>query len=162
MVKKENRGGKTTGVVSKKKKSEFITKQAETKELLTHHITDKKSKPKPPFLIRSYAIAPDTEQTLENLKQDATDAIGRPISSSALLRALVRFLAQQLPAWTDKQLHPLIEEEIKQGRLWGTKIKTTDRKEIRGKDTETGRPPVREVQRGERRKIGTRGKLSHR
>jgi len=106
-------------VVIKKKQGEVITKEAATSLLLAHHLTDQKSKPKTPFLIRSYAIAEETEQTLENLKQDATDTIGRPISSSALLRAFVRFLAQQPSAWTAKQLHPLIEEEREQGRLWG-------------------------------------------
>ena len=107
-------------VVVKKKLAQGATKQ----ELTTHQITDTKAElKKQPFVIRSVALTAENEETLEHLKQDATDAIGRPISSSALLRAFVRFFAQQPPIWTAKQLHPLIEEEIEQGRLWGTKGK---------------------------------------
>jgi hypothetical protein len=90
-------------------------------ELLTHQTTVKKPKPKTPLFIRSYSLAEENEKTLEQCKQTATDTIGRPISSSTILRALVRFLAQQSSSWTAKRLHPLIEEEIEEGRIWGTK-----------------------------------------
>lgn len=102
----------------------LITKEEPQKSLLTQHSTDQKSiHKKQPYSIRSYAIAEENEHTLQQLKQEATDAIGRPISSSALLRALLHYLSQQSPSWTAEQLHPLIEKEIEAGRVWGTKVK---------------------------------------
>jgi hypothetical protein len=124
-----------------RKKGELITKEATKPPLLTHHIPTTKSKPKNPFLIRSYAIAEHTEQTLEQLKQAATDAIGRPISSSAVLRALVRYLGQQPSSWIAKQIHPLLEQEIEQGRLWGTKGKTVPPGNYRSQTSPTPSKP---------------------
>jgi len=101
------------------------TQEATTPELLTHQIAATKTElKKQPFIIRSVALAAANEETLEHLKQDATDALGRPVSGSAVLRALVRYLSRQPSSWVAQQLHPLIEAEIEEGRLWGTWRKT--------------------------------------
>jgi hypothetical protein len=101
------------------------TRNPTAKELLTHKNTTKKTNPqKQPFDIHSFALSQENEQTLVNVKQDATDALGRPISASAILRALLRYAGQQPAAWIAKQIHPLIEAEVEEGRLWGTQSKT--------------------------------------
>jgi len=98
-----------------------LTQKATKQELLTHRITNTKTNPhKQPFVIHSHALTAANEQTLSEVKQDATDALGQTISSSAVVRACLCFLAKQPSGWIAKELHPLIEEEIAQGRLWGT------------------------------------------
>lgn len=81
----------------------------------------KKLLPKEPLLIRSLTHTPTTDAIAKRLSQDATDYIGRPISSSAMLRALLRYVDQQDAAWVRSQLFPLIEKEISNGLLWGSK-----------------------------------------
>lgn len=72
-----------------------------------------------PLKVVSLKLTPTAEHLLNDLSQDATDAIGRPVSSSALVRALLRYLAQQPSTWAATTLHPLIEQEIGHGRVWG-------------------------------------------
>jgi hypothetical protein len=40
-----------------------------------------------------------------------------------MIRALLRYAAQQPPGWAAAALHPLIEEEITSGTFWGSKKK---------------------------------------
>jgi hypothetical protein len=77
--------------------------------------------PPEPLKVCSLKITPAAERLLNDLSQDATDAIGRPVSSSALVRALLQYLAQQPSTWTATTLYPLIEQEIGHGRVWGKK-----------------------------------------
>jgi hypothetical protein len=101
------------------------TRNPPTHELTTHRITATKTNlKKPPLVIRSVTLTEANEQTLENLKQTASDMLGQTVSSSALIRALLRFAEQQPSSWGAQQLHSLIEQEIAQGRVWGTKGKT--------------------------------------
>lgn len=101
------------------------TRNPTTKELLTHRITNKKLNPqKQPFVIHSFALVVDNEETLADVRQTATDAIGRPISGSAVVRALLRYVGQQPSFWIAKQIHPLLEQEIEAGRVWGSTRKT--------------------------------------
>lgn len=81
----------------------------------------KKLPPKEPLLIRSLTHTPTTEAIVKQLSQDATDFIGRPISSSAMLRALLRYVDQQDDTWRREQLFPFVEKEISSGLLWGKK-----------------------------------------
>jgi hypothetical protein len=71
--------------------------------------------------ICSIKLPPTAADMLDDLSQDATDTLGRPVSSSALVRALLLYLAQQPPAWAATELYPLVEQEIAHGRVWGRK-----------------------------------------
>lgn len=83
-----------------------------------------KSKPlKPPLVVRSHTLTQETDDTLHRLNQDASDALGWTVGSSAVIRALLRYVAQQPSSWVSTTLHPLIEQEIASGIFWGTKKK---------------------------------------
>jgi hypothetical protein len=83
----------------------------------------KKLPPKEPLLIRSLTHTPTTEAIVKQLSQDASDSIGRPISSSAIIRALLRYADQQDTQWEQEQLFPFVEKELSSGILWGAKKK---------------------------------------
>lgn len=72
-----------------------------------------------PLRVRTIKVTPAAEGILQRLGQDASDALGWTVSGSAVIRALVRHAGGQAPAWAAEVLHPLIEEEIGQGRVWG-------------------------------------------
>ena len=55
----------------------------------------KKAKVQRPQHVSSIALADDVLATLRLLREDASDQIGRAVSSSMLVRALVRFAGQQ-------------------------------------------------------------------
>jgi hypothetical protein len=59
-------------------------------------------------------------EALQQLSRDATDFLGRTVSGSAVLRALVRQAAQQGPPERDA-FFLLIEQELKSGVTWGKK-----------------------------------------
>ena len=83
-----------------------------------------RAKPKPkkePFLIRSFTLTAPTEQTLQRLSGEASDLLGWTVSSSAIMRALLRHAEQQPQDWTTSQLFPFIEREIASGVVWGKK-----------------------------------------
>jgi hypothetical protein len=75
------------------------------------------------FAVRSHSLSPDAEQTLERLRQDASDALGWTVGKSAVVRALIRYAAQQSPEWAAATLHPLIAHEFDTGVVWGGKKK---------------------------------------
>jgi hypothetical protein len=81
----------------------------------------KKTAPPEPLKVCSLKLTPAAEQVLQRLSQDASDALGWTVSSSALLRALLAYVEQQSPAWASSALYPFIEKEIEQGRVWGKK-----------------------------------------
>lgn len=72
-----------------------------------------------PLKVYSLKLTLAEADVLMRLSQDASDALGWTVSSSAMIRALVRQAGKQPPAWAASELHPLIEEEIAQGRVWG-------------------------------------------
>jgi hypothetical protein len=78
----------------------------------------KKTKPreKPAFVIRTFSLMPADNRILRGLSQDATDALGRTISESAIVRALLRLAKQQQLA---SQLVTLVEAELNAGVRWG-------------------------------------------
>lgn len=81
-----------------------------------------KTKPKKEaFLIRSFTLTPTTAETLQRLSRDASDALGWTVSSSAIMRALLRYAEQQPQNWTTSHLFPFIEYEIASGIVWGKK-----------------------------------------
>jgi hypothetical protein len=81
----------------------------------------KKTPFKEPLKVVSVKLTPAAEYLLRQLSQDASDALGWTVSSSALVRALLHYVAQQPPAWAATALHPLVEQEIAGGRVWGKK-----------------------------------------
>lgn len=81
-----------------------------------------KTKPKkPPLAVRSLTLAADTDETLERVRHDASDFIGRAVSGSAVVRALLRYAEAQGYEWGIENLCPLIEQELKSGVQWGKK-----------------------------------------
>jgi len=83
----------------------------------------KKIPPKQPLQIHSITLTTHDTETLQQLSQEASDTLGWTISSSAIVRALLRHVEQQPPAWSSSALHPLIEQEIAGGMVWGSKKK---------------------------------------
>ena len=81
----------------------------------------KKSPPKEPLKVVTMKLTPVEEHVLQRLSQDASDTLGWTVSSSVVVRALIRQAGQQPAAWAPSTLHPLIEQEIAQGRVWGSK-----------------------------------------
>ena len=66
-------------------------------------------------------LTKDNVALLKALAQEASNRGGRTISGSAILRALVRYAAQQGRAWQRETIFPVLEEEIASGTVWGTK-----------------------------------------
>lgn len=75
----------------------------------------------PPLLVRSLTLTPELEALLQSLGQEASDRLGWTVSMSAVVRALLRYVEHRPPAWVREQLHPLIDQEIAGGRVWGKK-----------------------------------------
>lgn len=72
------------------------------------------------LLIRTHALTHEEDTVLQQLSQDATDFLGRSISSSAIVRALIRQVARQkLP--TREVLFLEVEQELNAGVMWGKK-----------------------------------------
>ena len=63
------------------------------------------------FLLRSHSLTPPTAELLMKFSIEATDSLGRPVSHSTIVRALLRYVDQQAPTWLHDQLFPLIKEE---------------------------------------------------
>jgi hypothetical protein len=78
---------------------------------------------KQPLYPRTHTLSREAAQVLQQLGQEATDALGWTVGSSAVIRALLRYVAQQPPGWTAANLHPLIAHEIDAGTFWGSKKK---------------------------------------
>jgi hypothetical protein len=74
---------------------------------------------KPEILIRSLTLTPATVETLEQVSRDASDYIGRTVSSSAIMRALLQYAGRQGGLWARDQLFPLVEDELSLGVVWG-------------------------------------------
>lgn len=75
---------------------------------------------KPTFSIHSVTLTSDVDAILQRLSRDASDFLGRSISMSAVVRALVRQVDKQGPPASDA-LFLEIERELKAGVLWGKK-----------------------------------------
>ena len=73
---------------------------------------------KPEFLIHSVSLTPDVVDALRRLSNEASDFLGWPVSSSAIIRALVRQVGQHGPPAADA-LFLQVEKELKAGVKWG-------------------------------------------
>src|SRR6185312_5370989 len=63
------------------------------------------------FLLRSHSLTPPTAELLMKFSIEATDSLGRPVSHSTIVRALLRYADQQDTIWLHDQLFPLIKKE---------------------------------------------------
>ena len=85
-----------------------------------------RAKPTPkkqPLFPHTFTLSQDADRLLQRLSQEASDALGWSVGSSAIIRALLQYVAQQPPAWAAAMLHPFIEQEIASGTVWGSKKK---------------------------------------
>lgn len=83
----------------------------------------KKKCPPQPLQVCSIKLPPAVAASLAALALDASDHLGRPISTSTIARAALTYLAWQSSGWTVTNLYPLMEQEIERGRVWGKKPK---------------------------------------
>ena len=83
----------------------------------------KKKPPKEPLIIHSLTLTPATAATLRRLSVDAADYIGRAVSGSAIVRALLRHIEQQPESWVQARIFPFVEKELENGIIWGSKRK---------------------------------------
>jgi hypothetical protein len=93
-------------------------------ELLTHFMARPKktpSKEKPTLYVHTMTLTMADKNLLQQLGADVTDYIGRTVSGSAIVRALLRYAKQQKEPWLTSQLCPLVEEELASGIMWGKK-----------------------------------------
>lgn len=70
--------------------------------------------------VHTFTLTEDVMEMLRRLSSDASDLLGRTVSSSAIVRALVRQIDQQGPPASDA-LFLLVEKEMQGGRIWGKK-----------------------------------------
>lgn len=72
------------------------------------------------FAIHTVSLAAEEVRALQHLSQDASDFLGRSISSSAIVRALIRQVVKQGPPAAEA-LFLEVEHELKAGVRWGKK-----------------------------------------
>ena len=72
----------------------------------------------PQFSIHTVTLSTEESVILRRLSQDATDFLGRSISSSAIVRAVLRQIEKQGPSAAD-DLFFEVERELKAGVGWG-------------------------------------------
>lgn len=90
-------------------------------EILTHPMSRTKkavTKEKPVFSIHSVTLTVEEVRALDRLSRDASDFLGRSISGSAIVRALIRHIVKQDPGVIDGVFLE-VERELKAGVLWG-------------------------------------------
>ena len=76
------------------------------------------NKAKREFTIHSLSLARQTEGILRRLSGDASDYMGRTVSNSAIVRALLCQVDQQGPPGADALLVQ-VEKELRSGVMWG-------------------------------------------
>jgi FixJ family two-component response regulator len=81
-------------------------------------LVPKKEQPK--LAVHAVTLTPDVVEAIQQLSQDASDFLGRKVSGSAILRALVRQVVKQGPPAADA-LFLEVEKELKAGVRWGKK-----------------------------------------
>jgi hypothetical protein len=80
----------------------------------------KKQAPPPrPDRRTAFSLSPQDYDLLTHLSQQASDELGRIISSSAVIRALLHHAGAQGPAWIRSTIVSFIEQELNAGVKWG-------------------------------------------
>ena len=75
----------------------------------------------PPLVVRSLTLTPSADATLKRLSMNASDHIGRKVSGSAIVRALLQQVEQQDSA---THLFLIIQTElVSDAVVWGRKKK---------------------------------------
>jgi len=77
----------------------------------------------PKSSIHSVTLADEEVLLLQRLSQDASDFLGRTISRSAVIRALLRQIGKQGPPAADA-LFIELKRELTDGKIWGRKRKS--------------------------------------
>jgi hypothetical protein len=72
------------------------------------------------LLVRTITLTQADQDMLDRLSRDASDFIGRTVSGSAIVRALIRQVVRHGPSAADA-LFMLVEKELKSGVRWGKK-----------------------------------------
>ena len=75
---------------------------------------------KPIITVTTVSLTAAEVTVLRRLSEDASDIVGRKISSSAVLRALVQWVGGQKLEFARTEIIPLVEHEMTQLR-WGRK-----------------------------------------
>ena len=83
------------------------------------HGTCKTEAEKESLLVRSFTLTPTLDQTLQVLSQETSYTLGWTVSTSAIVRALLRSVAQHPPSWALSHLFLFVEHEIGSGMVWG-------------------------------------------
>ena len=83
----------------------------------------KKNPPIEPPVIHFLTMTPTTAKTLQRLSAAASDYIGRTVSESAIVRALLRHIEQYPASWVQARIFPFVEKELESGVVWGSKKK---------------------------------------
>jgi len=78
-----------------------------------------------PLRIHTVSLTPHDGAILTDLQQTCTDQLGRTISASAIVRALLRLAERQSPPVAD--LVTMVSGEVDAGRMWGRKPKKPHR-----------------------------------
>ena len=73
-----------------------------------------------PLAVHSVTLSAEESAILQRLSQEASDFLGRSISSSAVIRALLRQVEKQGPSAADDLCFE-VERELKAGVMWGNK-----------------------------------------
>lgn len=81
----------------------------------------KKTPLKQPLQVSTIKLTAAEKDILQRLSQDASDNLGWTVTPSTIIRALIQHAGQQPQAWRATAIYPPIEQEIAQGRVWGTK-----------------------------------------
>jgi hypothetical protein len=91
-------------------------------EIITYRMARAKKNPsQPPLAIRSFTFTPDADDALRHLSSDASDYIGRRVSGSAIVRALLQYADRRGEMWGREELCPFVERELSSGLVWGKK-----------------------------------------
>ena len=89
--------------------------------MATRKTATKKTTVQKPTTIRAFSLMTANLDTLDVFAQDASDLLGWRVSSSAIVRALIRHADRRGAAWLRENILPLLEDEIAGCTVWGTK-----------------------------------------
>ena len=76
--------------------------------------------PKPALVLTGISLTAAEVTVLRSISEDASDIVGRRISSSCIVRALVQWMDAQPPDFVRSEILPLVEKELALLR-WGRK-----------------------------------------
>lgn len=73
----------------------------------------------PPLVVKSIALTPAADQTLARLVETARKRVGRKVSASSVVRALLEYCERK---GLDDKVHAAIEAEVNAGAVvWGSR-----------------------------------------